>query len=212
MVKSFGSTLTALGMIGALTACASTGANAPRSASIFGERSTRPTLAWPLAPRPRLKPATPPPRSSSANAPSPSAPRTPASAACSPTLFASGRFASAEAAYKDSLSLVPNQPQLVLKLALVRSPRQECRGRGLARCRPAIISIPPTRPGPGAGRPAGHRHYRPRSKPLAPSAPTPGFARTWPWPTPCRATGSMPGSLPPRTSRRTRSMPGSSSG
>ncbi|MEO8142513.1 MAG: tetratricopeptide repeat protein [Sphingomicrobium sp.] len=33
--------------------------------------------------------------------------------------FASGRFASAESAYRDSLSLLPNQPQLVLKLALV---------------------------------------------------------------------------------------------
>ncbi len=33
--------------------------------------------------------------------------------------FASGRFASAEAAYRDSLSLIANQPQVVLKLALV---------------------------------------------------------------------------------------------
>ena len=34
--------------------------------------------------------------------------------------FASGRFASAEAAYRDSLALFPAQPQLVLKLALVQ--------------------------------------------------------------------------------------------
>jgi Flp pilus assembly protein TadD len=33
--------------------------------------------------------------------------------------FAAGRFASAEQAYRDSLTLMPNQPQLVLKLALV---------------------------------------------------------------------------------------------
>ena len=33
--------------------------------------------------------------------------------------FGSGRFASAEAAYRDSLSLIANQPQVVLKLALV---------------------------------------------------------------------------------------------
>lgn len=33
--------------------------------------------------------------------------------------FASGRFASAEAAYKDSLAIYSNQPQVVLKLALV---------------------------------------------------------------------------------------------
>jgi Flp pilus assembly protein TadD len=34
--------------------------------------------------------------------------------------FAGGRFASAEAAYKDSLSLYQNQPQVILKLALVQ--------------------------------------------------------------------------------------------
>jgi Flp pilus assembly protein TadD len=34
--------------------------------------------------------------------------------------FASGRFASAESAYRDALSLYPNQPQVVLKLALVQ--------------------------------------------------------------------------------------------
>ena len=33
--------------------------------------------------------------------------------------FAGGRFKSAEGAYKDSLSLYSNQPQVVLKLALV---------------------------------------------------------------------------------------------
>ncbi|MGI8611876.1 MAG: tetratricopeptide repeat protein [Sphingomicrobium sp.] len=33
--------------------------------------------------------------------------------------FGSGRFASAEAAYRDSLALIANQPQVVLKLALV---------------------------------------------------------------------------------------------
>ena len=38
MVKSFGSAFTALGLIGALAACANPGANGPRSASIFGEK------------------------------------------------------------------------------------------------------------------------------------------------------------------------------
>ena len=44
--------------------------------------------------------------------------------------FASGRFASAEAAYKDALSLLSGQPQIVLKLALVqiaRGKRDEAR-------------------------------------------------------------------------------------
>ena len=35
--------------------------------------------------------------------------------------FAAGRFASAESAYKDSLSLYSNQPQVILKLALVET-------------------------------------------------------------------------------------------
>lgn len=35
--------------------------------------------------------------------------------------FAAGRFASAETAYKDSLSLYSNQPQVILKLALVEA-------------------------------------------------------------------------------------------
>jgi D-alanyl-D-alanine carboxypeptidase len=35
------------------------------------------------------------------------------------TYFGSGRFASAEAAYRDSLALIADQPQVVLKLALV---------------------------------------------------------------------------------------------
>ena len=34
--------------------------------------------------------------------------------------FASGRFASAESAYRDSVSLLPTQPSIVLKLALVQ--------------------------------------------------------------------------------------------
>src|SRR3712207_5376356 len=34
--------------------------------------------------------------------------------------FASGRFASAEAAYRDTLTLVPDEPQVLLKLALVQ--------------------------------------------------------------------------------------------
>ena len=34
--------------------------------------------------------------------------------------FASGRFASAESAYRDALALYPNQPQVVLKLVLVQ--------------------------------------------------------------------------------------------
>ena len=120
MVKSFGSAFTALGLIGALTACASPGANGPRSASIFGEKvdtsniglATRAqaaleagnlTLAVQLGER------------AVAGSPRDAGFR----GLLGNTYFAAGRFASAEAAYKDSLTLLANQPQLVLKLALV---------------------------------------------------------------------------------------------
>ena len=47
--------------------------------------------------------------------------RTPVSARCSAIAISPpGRFASAEAAYRDSLSLVAAQPQVILKLALVQ--------------------------------------------------------------------------------------------
>src|SRR4051794_22368760 len=39
--------------------------------------------------------------------------------------FAGGRFASAESAFKDSLAIYSNQPQVVLKLALVEIARGE---------------------------------------------------------------------------------------
>ena len=117
MVKSFGSAFTALGLIGALAACASPGSQTARSASSsidpaniglamraqaamqqgdyasavdFAERGVAANMNDASF------------RSLLGNA-----------------YFAAGRFASAEAAYKDSLTLAPQQPQLVLRLALV---------------------------------------------------------------------------------------------
>ena len=120
MVKSFGSTLTALGMIGALTACASTGANAPRSASIFGEKVDTANIGLATRAQAALEAgdtaaAVQFGERAVANSPKDAGFRS----LLANAYFASGRFASAEAAYQDSLSLVPNQPQLVLKLALV---------------------------------------------------------------------------------------------
>src|SRR5436190_10954527 len=120
MVKSFGSTLTALGMIGALTACASTGANAPPSASIFGEKVDTANIGLATRAQAALEAgdtaaAVQFGERAVANSPKDAGFRS----LLANAYFASGRFASAEAAYQDSLSLVPNQPQLVLKLALV---------------------------------------------------------------------------------------------
>ncbi|MCY7271813.1 MAG: tetratricopeptide repeat protein [Sphingomonas bacterium] len=122
MVKSlrFGTALTALGLIGALAACASPGTRMSNRASIFGDKvdssnigiATRAQIAVEkgdyatgitLAER------------AVGNTPNDAGFR----ALLGNAYFGGGRFASAESAYRDSLSLFPNQPQVVLKLALV---------------------------------------------------------------------------------------------
>ena len=73
--------------------------------------------------------------------------------------FAGGRFASAEAAYRDSLTLSADQPQVALKLALV-SIAQGKNSQGLAFLEAARAVIDPADYGlgPRAGRsPAGCR-------------------------------------------------------
>lgn len=116
MVKNFGSALTALGLIGALSACAHPGAGA-RTAAV-APVSSKAGLAI------RAQDALVNGDSASAVSFAEQAvAATPADADFRALLgnayFAAGRFTSAEAAYKDSLTLNPNQPQLVLKLALV---------------------------------------------------------------------------------------------
>jgi Flp pilus assembly protein TadD len=58
------------------------------------------------------------------------------------TYFAAGRFASAESAYRDSISLQPSQPGLVLKLALVQI-AQGKRGEALALLQAARDALDP---------------------------------------------------------------------
>jgi Flp pilus assembly protein TadD len=118
MVKSFGSAFTALGLIGALAACASPGSNAPRSASAIGNKSeigvaSRAQLALEKGDHATAIEFA---ERAVANSPSDAGFRT----LLGNAYFAGGRFASAEAAYRDSLTLSPGQPQLLLKLALVQ--------------------------------------------------------------------------------------------
>ena len=120
MVKSFGSTLTALGLIGALAACASPGANGARSASIFGEKVDTSNIGIATRAQAALEEGNTAAAVQLAERAVAGSPKDAGfRSLLANTYFASGRFASAEAAYKDSLSLMPNQPQLVLKLALV---------------------------------------------------------------------------------------------
>src|SRR5688572_4908935 len=119
MVKSqrIGSAFTALGLIGALAACASPGANATRSASVAaaGQNvgvATRAQIALEQGDH-----------ATAIDFAERAVEGTPRDAGFRALLgnayFAGGRFASAEAAYKDSLTLSPNQPQLVDRKSVV---------------------------------------------------------------------------------------------
>jgi Flp pilus assembly protein TadD len=121
MTKSnrLATTLTAVSLVAIVTACAGPSTQ-PRSASIFGDKvdtanigiATKAQMALaandfataiPLAERAVEKS----PRDAGFRA------------LLGNCYLAAGRFASAEAAFKDSLTLIANQPQVVLKLALV---------------------------------------------------------------------------------------------
>jgi Flp pilus assembly protein TadD len=116
----FGAALSALGMIGALGACATPGARLASRASIFGDKVDQSNIGLATRAQSALEKGDYPAAIGLAeravgNTPSDAGFR----ALLGNAYFAGGRFASAESAYRDSLTLLPNQPQLVLKLALV---------------------------------------------------------------------------------------------
>jgi len=110
---------TAVSLVAIVTACAGPG-NAPRSASIFGGKVDTANIG--LATKAQMALAT-----NDVATAIPLAERavekSPRDAGFRALLgncyLAAGRFASAEAAFKDSLSLIAEQPQVILKLALV---------------------------------------------------------------------------------------------
>jgi Flp pilus assembly protein TadD len=112
--------LSAIALASALAGCAASDTG-PRSASIFGGKADVANIG--LATRAMaalgandVKTATGLAERAVASSPTDAGFR----ALLGNSYFAGGRFASAEAAYGDSLSLVANQPQVVLKLALVQ--------------------------------------------------------------------------------------------
>ena len=120
MVKSFGSAFTALGLIGALAACASPGANGPRSAFAAGIKVNSANIGLATRAQMALEKGDTATAIDFAERAVGASPRDAGfRGLLANAYFAGGRFASAEAAYKDSLALIQNQPQLVLKLALV---------------------------------------------------------------------------------------------
>lgn len=115
-----GTALTALGVIGGLTACASPTSRISDRASIFGDKVDTSNIGLATRAQAALE------KGDYATAVS-LAERAVANTSndagfrmlLGNAYFAAGRFASAEAAYKDSLALIASQPQVVLKLALV---------------------------------------------------------------------------------------------
>ena len=122
MVKSlrFGTALTAIGMIGALAGCATPGARVANRASIFGDKVDSSNIGVATRAQAALEKGD---YATAVSLAERAVGNTPNDAGFRALLggayFGAGRFASAESAYRDSLSLMPNQPQVVLKLALV---------------------------------------------------------------------------------------------
>lgn len=117
---SFGTALSAIALASALGGCATPQAG-PRSASIFGDKFDKSNVA--LATRAALALAAED-FAKAVNLAERAVENSPRDAGFRALLgnayFGGGRFASAEAAYRDSLSLVSNQPQIVLRLALAQ--------------------------------------------------------------------------------------------
>lgn len=116
-----GTALTAVSAIAIVTACAGPSTSGPRSASIFGGKVDTSNIG--LATRAQAALASNDVRSAVSlaeraveNSPNDAGFR----ALLGNCYLAAGRFASAEGAYRDSLSLVPAQSNVVLKLALVQ--------------------------------------------------------------------------------------------
>lgn len=119
MVKPmrFGTALTALGMIGAITACATPGTKLHSSfgGKVGSSAVGVATLAQMAVQAGKFDEAVPLAEKAVEGSPADAGFRS----LLGNAYFGAGRFASAEAAYRDSLSIYGNQPQIVLKLALV---------------------------------------------------------------------------------------------
>jgi Flp pilus assembly protein TadD len=116
----FGTAVSAIAMIGVLGGCASPGSNRAKSASIFGGKVDTSNIGLATRAQAALL------AGDNANAITFAERAVEASpndagfrALLGNIYFTSGRFASAESAYRDSLALLSSQPAIVLKLALV---------------------------------------------------------------------------------------------
>jgi Flp pilus assembly protein TadD len=117
----FGAALTAVSLVAIVTACAGPGSTGPRSASIFGGKVDTSNIGLATRAQAALAANDLPTAVSLAERAVENSPRDAGFRALLGNCYlASGRFASAESAYQDSLTLVASQPQVILKLALVQ--------------------------------------------------------------------------------------------
>ena len=124
MTKTYrmGTALAAVSIIALASACSGPSSSRSRTASIFGDKVDKSnvglaTRAQVLLSSNDVKGATELAERAVENTPNDAGFR----ALLGNCYLAGGRFQSAEAAYKDSLQLVANQPQVIVKLALVQS-------------------------------------------------------------------------------------------
>jgi len=116
-----GAALAAVSLAAIATACAGPGSSGPRSASIFGGKVDTSNIGFATRAQSALAANDLNAAVSLAEQAVENSPRDAGfRALLGNSYLASGRFASAESAYEDSLSLVGSQPQIILKLALVQ--------------------------------------------------------------------------------------------
>jgi Flp pilus assembly protein TadD len=116
-----GAALAAVSLAAIVTACAGPGSSRPHSASIFGGKVDKSNIGIATRAQAALAANDLETAVSLAERAVENSPRDAGFRALLGNCYlASGRFASAESAYRDSLSLVASQPQIILKLALVQ--------------------------------------------------------------------------------------------
>jgi len=116
-----GAALAAVSLAAIATACAGPGSSGPRSASIFGQKVDTSNIGLGTRAQAALAANDLQTAVSLAERAVDNSPRDASFRALLGNCYlASGRFASAESAFRDSLSLAGSQPQIILKLALVQ--------------------------------------------------------------------------------------------
>jgi Flp pilus assembly protein TadD len=117
----FGVALTAVSLLAMATACAGPASSGPRSASALGGKVDASSFGLATRAQAALAANDLPSAVSLAEQAVESTPNDAGVRALLGNCYlASGRFASAESAYRDSLSLAATQPQIIIKLALVQ--------------------------------------------------------------------------------------------